>query len=63
MKRMNIREFKAGFHRVTEPIEVLRRTETIGIFYPTGFGPPTVSRVSGFPPVREEILPEWTKKK
>lgn len=38
MKRMSVREFKNSFHRVTEPIEVLNRTTTIGMFYPTGFG-------------------------
>jgi hypothetical protein len=39
VKRMSVREFKHSFHRVEEPIEVLRRTTTIGMYYPTGFGP------------------------
>lgn len=56
MKRMSVREFKNSFHRVTEPIEVLNRTTTIGMFYPTGFGPsrradPIVISESEFGPV------------
>lgn len=34
MKRMNVRTFRNSFSRVTEPIEVLRGTQTLGVFYP-----------------------------
>jgi len=34
MERMNVREFRAGFSTLTEPVEVLKGTQTIGFFFP-----------------------------
>lgn len=36
MDRINVREFRATFGRLTMPVEVLRGTETIGVYYPNG---------------------------
>lgn len=72
MRRMNVREFKHGFHRVEEPIEVLRRTTTIGLYYPTGFGPKgmvssdddqaAIHYVEKSPPVDDETLAKWRER-
>lgn len=44
IERLNIREFRANFSRLTEPVEVLRGTETVGFWYP-GQTPPMAKGV------------------
>lgn len=34
MKRVSSREFKQTFHMISEPVEILRWTKTVGFYFP-----------------------------
>ena len=65
MKRMNVREFRAKISELnTEPIEVVRYSETVGFWVPIAMTtePKRKPRLSGLKPILTTAKPMTIKK-